>query len=99
MKPEWAQGPEWDGWRSVEKRNCVVKTVHLQRDGGGVYSICICGGGSYWAPIIHIVGYACAGACIEQIDDAGDCKPCIDIPVKSPEHARVAAEALLEAME
>lgn len=81
LKPDWATGPEWDGWK-FRKIGELIKphfTASISK--------------SYTTFTIHETGHMY----VKRYDSPGweefmfDCK--------SPEAARKAAEALLEAME
>lgn len=76
MKPDWAQGPEWDGW--------VFAKYHGSRMVLG------------WPNIMAIVDVYSEGVRLHISAKNDDY---LFKGMKSPEAARKAAEALLEAME
>lgn len=72
MKPDWATGPEWDGW----------KVLH----DGSLWNMAQDTECSVYADGVLEIFNQCSGKYVT-------------FPCKSPEAARKAAEALLEAME
>jgi len=87
MKPDWAQGPEWDGWR-FDRNGWAWKSKVSDVDHQKVVTR-VSVSEEYHSKTLTLMF-------TERNHINTDT---IYIAVKSPEHARKAAEALLEAME